>query len=67
MLTNEESQGEGIMRELFSEIKEIAKNSDCEYISAIADTDEGEEFLVENGFSEETDNANGREYFRLDL
>jgi hypothetical protein len=67
MLTSEEAKGEGVMRNLFSELKDIARGSDCEYISATADTEEGEEFLLNNGFSEEEDEVNGREYLRLDL
>lgn len=67
MLTREESKGEGVMKQLFYEIKEIAKDSDCEYITAIVDTEEGREFLLNNGFSEEDDDVNGREYLRLDL
>lgn len=67
MLTREESQGEGVMKKLFSQIKQVAEENNCEYITAVADTEDGDGFLLSNGFSEETDEVNGREHLRLDL
>ena len=67
MLIREELRGEGIMPELFSKVKEIAKNNNCEYMVAIADTKEGESFLLNNGFDEKEDEVNGRKHLRLDL
>lgn len=61
MLTGKQFEGEGIMSELFSKVKEIAENNACEYITVIADTEEGENFLSNKGFNEEGD------HFRLDL
>jgi hypothetical protein len=55
------------MRELFSELKSIASREGCIYIVAIADTEEGEKFFLENGFEHETDRVNGRECLKLEL
>ncbi|MDD5721239.1 MAG: hypothetical protein PHT16_02210 [Candidatus Pacebacteria bacterium] len=67
MLTKKESQGGGVMKNLILELKNIATKNNCEYITAIADTEEGEEFLLKEGFSEELDEVNGRDYLRLEL
>lgn len=67
MLTSEESHNEGIMKDLILELKNIALKNKCEYIAAIADTNEGEEFLLSEKFIEEHDKVNGRDYMRLDL
>lgn len=67
ILTREESRGEGVMNELFGEIREIARERDCEYVVGIADTPEGEEFFLSKGFVEDFDRVNNRNYFRLDL
>jgi len=67
MLTGKEFEEEGIMSELFSEVKKIAESNGCEYIVAIADTEEDEKFLLNNNFSEEEDNVTGRKHFRMDL
>lgn len=67
MLTREESQGEGVMGSLFDKIKEIAKEKNCEYLTAIADTQEGEQYLLGRGFYAQTDPVNGREHLRYDL
>lgn len=67
ILTREESRGEGIMNELFGEIKEISKERSCKYIVGIADTAEGGEFFLSKGFVAGFDKINKRNYFRLDL
>ena len=67
MLTREESRGEGAMGELFSKAKQLAEKNGCEYITAIADTEEGEKFLPANGFGWERDPVNDREHLRLEL
>lgn len=67
MLTREESQGEGVMRELIDQVKDLAVEKSCEYMVAVADTEDGERFLRNNGFDNEVDEVNGREYFRLEL
>jgi len=67
MLTSEEFQGEGVMKNLFSQLKKIARKNECKYITAIADTEMGMEFLFSRGFNEETDEINGKDYLRLDL
>lgn len=67
ILVSEDLKGEGVMKELFTGLMDTAHSNDCEYIAAIADTDEGGEFLLDSGFNEETDEVNGREYLRLDL
>jgi GNAT superfamily N-acetyltransferase len=67
MLTREESQGEGIMRELIDQAKDVAKKKGREYIVAVADTGKGERFLHNNGFENEIDEANSREHLRFEL
>lgn len=67
MLTREESRQEGVMQKLFAEIKQVAEDKNCEYISAITDTQEGEDFLLNNDFEEAEDKVNDRNYLRLDL
>jgi len=67
ILTDKDSRGEGVMQKLFSEVKQIAIDRGCEYIVAIADTDDGEKFSAANGFYEEEDSVTGRTFLRLDL
>lgn len=67
ILVSEEVQGEGVISNLFLKLENIARENECEYIVAIADTEEGEEFFTNKGFSQEIDEINGREHFRLDL
>ncbi|MFA5994069.1 MAG: GNAT family N-acetyltransferase [Parcubacteria group bacterium] len=67
ILTDQEARGEGLMDELFAELVSIAKTNDCDYVVAIADTDEGVDFFSDRGFEEQIDEVNSREHFRLDL
>lgn len=67
ILTREESRGEGIAGELFSKLKTIAEKNDCDYFTAVADTEEGEEALLSLGFYEHFDPINKKNYYRLDL
>lgn len=66
-LTREESRGEGVMDELFEDVKNVAEEKGCEYIVATADTLGGEEFLLSRGFFVDFDKVTDRNYFRLDL
>ncbi len=66
-LTREESRGEGVMNELFKDVKDVAKKEGCEYIVGIADTLGGEEFLFSKGFFVDFDKITNRSYYRLDL
>ena len=67
MLTREESEGEGVMGGLLDDVKKIAEENDCEYLVAVADTNNGEQFLLGKGFYSSVDPVNGRAHLRCDL
>ncbi|MBD3244891.1 MAG: hypothetical protein GF335_02765 [Candidatus Moranbacteria bacterium] len=67
MVIREESRGEGIFKEELQKLLNIARQNRCEYISAIADTNQGAVALESSGFYLEQDEINKRNYYRFDL
>lgn len=66
-IVEEEERGSGLAYKLFLELKSIAKQNGSEYMTAIADTDDGAEFLERQGFELTEDPVTGIEYYHLDL
>lgn len=67
MLSRKDLQGEGIMRELLKKLKRKAHNEGAQYLVATADTEQGENFLLNSGFYSEKDPVNHEQIYRLDL
>jgi ribosomal protein S18 acetylase RimI-like enzyme len=66
-IVEEEERGQGLAHELFLNLKNIAEESGCQYMTAIADTDDGAVFLERQGFYLVEDSVTGREYYHFDL
>lgn len=66
-LVDPEYRGLGISSELLEQLKNIARENGCEYMTANADTDAGQAFMEKAGFDVDEDPVNGREYYRYDL
>ncbi len=66
-VVDEGERGEGHAYELFEILKEKARGSGCQYITAMADTESGNDFLRRQGFDIEEDPVTGSEYYHLDL
>lgn len=67
MVVSEEMQGEGIMQNLFFELKNMAQENGCKYLTALSDSEKGENFLEKSGFELELDPVNSKEYYRMNL
>ncbi len=68
VVVREELRGEtDIAKNLLTKVLSKAQQADCNYCVAIADTPQGKNFLERNGFTEEIDKINKREYWRLEL
>jgi len=67
ILVREDLQNERIAMNLLKKLLGVALNNNCEYITAIADTQAGNDFLRKNGFDYETDPINSREHLRYEL
>lgn len=67
MITREESRGERIFKEELQKLLNIARQNKCEYISAIADTNQGAVALESSSFYLKQDEVNKRHYYRFDL
>ena len=66
-LVDEEERGMGVAYELFLKLKELAEERGATYMTAMADTEDGKEFLERQGFNIENDLVTGAEYYHLDL
>ena len=62
-----EHRQEGYARQLLDKIIEIGVYNGCVYMTALADTEDGQAFLEASDFYLTTDSVLNREYYRLDL
>lgn len=64
---NEEYAGQGIGQNLFNHRLDIAKAHQAEYITAVADTEYGRDYLERLDFDVVEDEVTRREHYRLDI
>jgi len=67
ILVAEDFRGDGLSEEMWEELKNIAKNEKCSYITATADTIEGKNLLEKFEFYEDDDPITGFSFYRFDL